>query len=180
MRSRITARFLVLLVTAGLLAGCASGASTSGMIANAPVVPNAASKYQDSMGISDVSGGEETNPLWMSKVGNSQFREALEQSLVNNRLRAASPAAARYLISAKLNSLSQPLAGLDMSVSATVHYTVTERATNQTIYAQSITSTYTAKFGDSLIGVERLKLANEGAMRENIKEFIKRIYALGS
>ena len=130
--------------------------------------------------MAQVTGGEETNPLWVSKVGNSQFREALENSLGNGRLRAADPAAARYLISAKLDRLSQPLAGLDMSVSATVHYTVTERATKQTVYAQSITSTYTAKFGDSLLGVERLKLANEGAMRENIKEFIKRIYALGS
>jgi hypothetical protein len=38
-----------------------------------------------------------------------------------------------------------------------------------------VVTPYTANFGDALVAVERLRLANEGAMRENIKEIISRI-----
>jgi hypothetical protein len=36
-------------------------------------------------------------------------------------------------------------------------------------------SAYTAKMSDSWYGVERLKLANEGSIRDNIAEFIRRL-----
>jgi hypothetical protein len=39
-------------------------------------------------------------------------------------------------------------------------------------------TTYTAKFSDAFIALERLKLANEGAGRENITELIDRLYKL--
>jgi hypothetical protein len=39
-------------------------------------------------------------------------------------------------------------------------------------------TTYTAQFSDAFLALERLKLANEGAGRENITEIIDRLYQL--
>ena len=39
-------------------------------------------------------------------------------------------------------------------------------------------ATYTAEFSDAFLAMERLKLANEGASRENITELIERLYQL--
>ena len=68
--------------------------------------------------------------------------------------------------------------GLDMTVTATVTYTLVERATGKTAWEKVIVAPYTAKFGDSLLGVERLKLANEGAIRTNISNLLDDLYRL--
>lgn len=43
---------------------------------------------------------------------------------------------------------------------------------------KSITSSYTASMGDSLVGVTRLRLAVEGAARNNIKQGLEAIAAM--
>jgi hypothetical protein len=104
------------------------------------------------------------------------FRAALEQSLALHALTAPDPG--RYLVNAELVSLDQPFGGLDLTVTAKVHYTVVAIASQAVKLDTTIESPYTAQFGDALLGTERLRLANEGAMRENIAALIKRlIYA---
>ena len=41
------------------------------------------------------------------------------------------------------------------------------------MFDQTITEPYTANFSDAFLAVERLRLANEGAMRVNIGTFLK-------
>ena len=43
------------------------------------------------------------------------------------------------------------------------------------MWEQTIVSPYTATISDAFIGIERLKLANEGAIRESIKSGIEHI-----
>jgi hypothetical protein len=60
-------------------------------------------------------------------------------------------------------------------VTAKVHYTVVA-AISQTVRLDTIMETpFTADFSDAFLGVERLRIANEGAMRENIDAIIKRL-----
>jgi hypothetical protein len=44
---------------------------------------------------------------------------------------------------------------------------------------QTVLTPYTANFSDAFVGMGRLRLANEGAMRENIREIISRLVAAG-
>ncbi|HEX2981343.1 MAG TPA: hypothetical protein VHO48_13835, partial [Anaerolineaceae bacterium] len=46
------------------------------------------------------------------------------------------------------------------------------------VYKGTIAPAYTAKFLDSLVGSERLRLATEGAARENIASLIDDLFAL--
>ena len=73
---------------------------------------------------------------------------------------------------------SQPLAGLDMTVKLLVKYSLINQNSNEEIWTKDINSIYTAKFSDSLIGMERLNMANEGAIRKNIEILLQTLAVL--
>ena len=120
-----------------------------------------------------VSGGQNTNPMWTSEVSNADFKTALEGSLT----------AAGYMgtegqpmtISASLIDLKQPMAGFDMSVTSQVRYTVMRA--DRSVFDETVAATGTATMGQAFMGVERLRMANEASIRENIKEFLTRFRA---
>ncbi len=154
------------------LAACATGARSGAMTApldTAHLIDTTSPFYQ-SMSVGSVEGGEKTNPLLQSKVANEDFKAALEQSLKLNTMLADTNG--KYNIAVTIIDLKQPTIGLGMTVTATVHYIVTPKAGGSAVFDQYLTSPYTAKFSDAFVGVERLRLANEGAVRTSISQFI--------
>jgi len=168
------------LVALGLLDGCATPARVDQMTATSPVAPVAAvpDALKGNIAIKDVTGGKETNPMWTSQVGTAEFEAALEASLRNAGLLQPNRQAGRFGLIANLDKLEQPFIGIDMTVTATVTYTLVERSTSKTVWQKTLATPYTAKFGDALFAVERLKLANEGAARANISALIGELATL--
>ena len=170
-------RLLVFLLGALALSACASPAEMQNMVvARQPVViaePN--SSFRNALAIARIDGGETTNPLWTSEIDGAAFQGALRESLEQNDLLAKTLPSSRFDLYATLGSVNQPFIGLDMTVSSTVMYRVVERKTKLNWFKDSVFASYTAKFSDSLIGIQRLRFANEGSIRENIKEFIRRL-----
>jgi len=176
MSSLIKTGLLVSLIA--LLTACASPARISGMTAAyEPSLNPSQTHLQDSIRISQVTGGKDTNPLWTSQVDAVSFRQALEQSLRQSGLLGDSALANHYL-SAQLMELDQPLFGTALTVRARVRYQLIDASTNETVYQRLIDQPYTAKFSDAFVGTERLKLANEGAIRTNIEALIQDLYQL--
>ena len=169
---------LVFACAAATVTACAEGARSDSMALT--IAPGAAAVGQTDPGykayrVAHVDGGSKTNPLWMSAVSSEDFQKALEGSLRAMGLLADDPAAAKTEISANLQDLQRPLAGLDMSVTSKVHYTAKSTADQKVVFDDVVAATGTAKFGDALIAVQRLQLANEASMKENIKAFIERL-----
>ncbi len=168
-----TFRYVFLLLLSINLAACASGARPEVM----SVKPDAAykisqkNKFYQSIGIEFVAGGEKTNPLWTSKVDNASFQTALESSLAAYHLldQDGDP---EYLLNAQLLTLDQPLIGLSFDVTSDVKYQVKKASNDSVVYDQKKTATGTATMGDSVLGTERLRLANEFSIRKNLKEFL--------
>jgi hypothetical protein len=176
-RSSLVVLGMVVLV---LLDGCATPArveqmTTPASAARAATIPDA---LKQNIAIKDVTGGKETNPLWTSQVSSSEFEAALEASLRNAGVLQPNRQAGRYGLIANLDKLEQPLIGIDMTVTATVTYTLVERSTSKTVWQKTLATPYTAKFGDALFAVERLKVANEGAARANISALIGELESL--
>lgn len=117
-----------------------------------------------------VSGGSDTNPLWTSQVSDQAFKSALETSLT----------AAGYVgsegepmtVNASLLDLKQPMIGLDMTVTSQVRYSVTQG--NRTVFDETVSAAGTATVSEAFVAVERLRLANEKSILENIKSFLTR------
>lgn len=162
---------------AGLLglAACASPSNPAMMTlpATAGLTASSGDLGYRSVTTVTVSGGQATNPMWTSEVSNADFKTALENSL----------AAAGYMgsegppmtVAASLIDLKQPLAGFDMSVTSQVRYTVSQA--DRTVFDETVAATGTATMGQAFMGVERLRMANEASIRENIKAFLTRFRA---
>jgi hypothetical protein len=121
----------------------------------------------------NVAGGHETNPLWTAQVSDADFKAALEASLTAAGYMGSE--GAPLTVTATMVDLKQPLAGFDMSVTSQVQYRVTRNG--QVIFADTVSATGTATMGQAFAAVERLRLANEKSIQENIKEFLKRFRA---
>jgi len=131
---------------------------------------------EESFAVGGVTGGHETNPLWTPEVSDAELREALERSLERNRMLAAMPDSARYLVTARILRFGRPLVGFSMRVSPSIAYRVVEQGTEQAIFDEVVSTSYTVDFSESPLGAERLRLANEGAIRESIREFLNRFH----
>ena len=176
-------RFVQLALLAGVvvLAGCAAPARIEQMQAEPSAASRgalASSPMRDNIAIKDVTGGKDTNPLWVSNVGSAEFDRALEGSLRASGLLSANRQAGKYVLTAHLLKLDQPMFGASMTVTASVQYLLAERATGKEVFSRTITLPYTAAFSDAFMGAERLKLANEGAIRTNIAALIEALGGL--
>ena len=170
------------LAVAALATGCATPANSANMTVRAAdataVRLQTPEAMKASVAIRDVTGGKDTNPMWVSSVASSDFERALEDSLRSVGMLSANRQSGRFQLVAHLEKLDQPFAGFDMTVTATVAYTLIERATGKTTWQKSISTPYTAKVGDAFIGTERLRLANEGTVRQNITQLIGELQQL--
>ena len=163
------------LTLASVLVGCAAPARVEQMAVSQVANYKAAPELRSNIGNIEVTGGTDTNPMWASKVSSSAFQRALEESLKAAGLFNNLGASSRYQLTADLLNLNQPAFGLDVTVSANVRYSLVEKSSRKEIFSKVIQETYTAKFSDAFAGAERLKLANEGAIRANIAALINEL-----
>lgn len=154
------------------LVGCATPSSHQAMMVDVnDVAVRSSENLKGQVFVRSVTGGKETNPLWVSQVDSQSFKAALEQSLSTLGYKSDS-SEAKYKIDANLQDLHQPAFGLTFNVQSTVAYTVETDAENNNV---PITATGTATPSDALLGFERMKIANERSIKENIKAFITRL-----
>ena len=169
-------RIIAVVLGTALLSACATPADPGAMTLAKPSGGASAGALKDAVCVRKVSGGEETNPLWVSQVGNGEFTQSLTQSLANAGMLGSS-ASCRWFVDADLLGLSQPAFGLALEVTAHVNYKVYDKADRPALM-ETIKSAYTAQFSDSPIAVHRLRLANEGAIRTSIASFMEKLRTL--
>lgn len=174
-----------LALLAALLAGCGTPSQPLPM-AVTPVealqvrgwVPEA---LQRQVAVAPVQGGLETGRWWGSKVSAAALQQALEESFHAVGLRPPSPEPApRFELTTELLQLEQPLVPMaGVTVGAAVRYTLTEKASGKVVYQRRIANTDEAGFTDAIVSPsERLRIANERALRANINLLLRDLVAL--
>jgi len=116
--------------------------------------------------------------MWTSQVSGTAYELALRNSLEANNLIKKSNPNPKFEVHARLAELDQPFLGLDMTVNSRVGYEVIEIKTRKSWFNKEILASYTATFSDAAMGLVRLRLANEGSIRENIKQFINELFLI--
>jgi hypothetical protein len=106
------------------------------------------------------------------------FEQGLERSLRAVGLLAPDPKEARYGLAGTIQKVDKPYVGGNMTVTIWTDYVLRDRLSGTEVYKGTVAPPYTAKFLDSLVGMERLRLATEGAARENISSLIDDLLAL--
>lgn len=161
-----------------LLSGCAATARSDHMAVMAtPQQRMAVTALRGNVALLEVSGGQ-GGRLWTSKVDTAPFAEALSLSLADAGLLAADPGRARYALSARMERLEQPLTGMQLTVTATVSYSLVERASGSELLHRTYTLPYTAPLSETFGAFDRMRLANEGAVKANIAAVTEDLVAL--
>lgn len=169
------ARILAVLAALLYLTGCASGAKMGNMVYEGPVKAYDTT-LEGNVNVTNVSGGEETNPAWTSEIDNDAFAGALKQSLRKQGLLSGN---GRYQLEALLLEVDQPMFGLNFEVTTRVKYILTDREySGAVVLNETIVAPYTATIGDAFAAIKRLRLANEGSGNANIQGLLEKLSEL--
>jgi hypothetical protein len=164
-----------LLAVSALVGGCASGSKPDAMVAQvvAPV-----HKSDGDVSIA-VSGGKETSKMGASQISNDAYAQALRESIERAGLfSGVTTDGSRYRLTSFIGKVDQPMFGLSLTVKMEVSYALKDSKSGNTVWTKDINSEYTATPGQAFAAVERLRLANEGAARENIRQALTEMAAL--
>jgi hypothetical protein len=163
------------LIVIASLAGCATAAKPDAMVADKVAITHASNSDVSVA----VSGGKATSSMGASQISDDAFSKALSDSITQSGLfRAVATSGGRYKLAAFIGKVDQPMLGLSMTVKMEVSYTLVDTQSGKTVWAKNVASEHTAKMGDAFAGVERLRLANEGAAKANIQQVISEISAI--
>ena len=163
---------LVLVSCLMLMGGCSTPAHFQNMTYTQPLDNSFDTKLSEQVEIVAVQGGTKTNPLWVSQISNEDFQKALEISLSSQGLLADN---GQFNLKVTLLEVKQPMFGINLQVSTQVNYTIVDTNKGEIVFNQVIDAAHTATFSDSLVAATRLKMANEGAGKNNIKTFLERL-----
>lgn len=165
----VGAAFLV----GSLFSGCASPAQPEAMV---PTAFNVKSRHLYTTEL-EVSGGKKTNPMWKSDIAGEDFEKAVESAIMKSGVFSSviTTGDADYRLEITLVKTMTPNFGLDLTSTVVTEWRLTDLKSNELVLEEYITSEFTATVGDAFAAIKRLRLANEGSARENIKEGIKRI-----
>lgn len=130
---------------------------------------------QNEIALQEASGGKKTNPLWTSEISTEAFATAVKNSLQAEGLYAEN---GRYHLTVNMQKTEQPMFGLDLQVTTHVNYILTDSTDNSVVLDETIVASHTATVGDAFVAVKRLRLANEGSGRENIKGLLEKLAEL--
>ena len=164
-----------ILAAASLLSGCATASKADAMVAKPVAVTHASS--------SDISvtvlGGKDTTKMGASQISDDAFAQALRDSISQSGLfKAVAATGGRYKLSAFIGKVDQPILGFNMTVKMEVSYTLVDTKSGKAVWSKNIASEHTAKATEAFAGVTRLRLANEGAARDNIEQALNEMSAL--
>ncbi len=181
---------LVLVVPAALLALLLAGCGTPSQPLPMVVSPADALQIRGwvpdalkaQVGVTPVKGGQETGRWWGSKVSAAALQQALDESLYAVGMKALAPLPApRFELQAELVQLDQPLVpAVAVTVDVAVRYTLVDRNSDgRVVYQRRIANTEEARFSEAIVSPnERLRIANERALRANIDLLLRDLVTL--
>jgi hypothetical protein len=184
MRAMTLRRLASLLLLPLALAGCGTPTQPAPMTLSAADalqlrgwVPDV---FKAQVAVAPVQGGEETGRWWGSKVSAAALQRALEDSFYATGMKPPAPEPVpRFELQAEMLNLEQPLIAAGVTVTVTVRYTLTDKASGKIVYQRPLSASSEAGFTEAMLSQpERTRLANERALRLNITMLLRDLVVL--
>ncbi|MFO1161781.1 MAG: hypothetical protein U1E60_23290 [Reyranellaceae bacterium] len=167
------------LVALTLVGACASRSDLTLQPADLSGIDTArgpAPAYRDAVSLAPVSIGRDTGTPWTARFGGTQVQQALMESLLAAHLGTAQ--SGRFRLDATLLNLERPYASFAMTVTATIVYRLTDSLSGAVLYNQTVTTIGSASLADAITNENRLRIADERAVRANLRRLIEDLYSL--
>ena len=158
------------------LGGCASPVASTALL---PVDLTVAKHHPQTVAVT-VSGGAETSALGKSQVSDVELQKAVADAITQTKTfsQVVDGKSGDYILTVSLFNLSQPAFGFSFTVATEMGWTLTRASTGEKVWQESIKSEHTVGTGEAFVGVTRLRLATEGAIRNNVRQGLTRLSAL--
>jgi len=163
----LLASIALLIVAISGLSGCSSPANMKAMTSG--TIPGM-QRHKYTVTIR-TQGGNETGTIDVPSISNNDFAEAIEKSIIENSLftKVIHGSDSDYFLNATIINISTPSFGASMTVSMETAWSLRNTRSRHVVMRESIKSSYTAGAFAAFAGVTRVRLAVEGAARENIR-----------
>lgn len=173
---RNTLLSLSLVTVAAVMSGCATPATYEGMV---PGDYDTARKHTKSVNV-QVGGGQQTSSMGKSQISDEAFSKALVEAITKSQTfsQVVQGKGGDYQLLVSIISMEQPTFGMNFTVKMEAGWTLKNVATGQVVWQEAIKSQHTATTSDAFVGTTRLRLANEGAAKNNIKQGLAKISRL--
>lgn len=160
-----------------VLAGCAAVPATSDGMAGGTYEVDRQHSYSVSV---LTSGGAEASVTHPAQITDAVLAQAIEDAILGSSVFNAVTSApvADYQLSVQVFNVEQPSIGFSMSVHMEAGWTLKRLADDRIVWRESIVSLYTAGTDDAFAATDRLRLATEGAARDNIAKGIWKLSEL--
>lgn len=167
---------LLLLTSSALLSGCATPVSHEAMV---PTSFENVKKHPQSVSVVAL-GGMETESTGKPKISNPMLAQALTEAITKSQSfsRVVQGNGADYVLTVNIFSIEQPSFGLSFKVKLETGWTLKRADTGATVWQESVVSEHTATTSDAFAAVTRLKIATEGAAKNNISLGIAKLSKL--
>lgn len=160
---------VIILLFAVYLSGCAFPASKEGMIVTDYTAPR---QIGEKIFVKKSTGGSITLPFWKSNIPNDNFSEAVKESLLNSKAFSAQSInwGDDWGLEIEILDVEHPYIAFDITVTTNIKYSLYLRG--EKVQEITICEPGTATISDTLIGVQRMRIANEYSAKANVKKFI--------
>ena len=159
-----------------LLTGCSTMPEIPAMV---PHDISSLTRISDkTLEVAEVIGGEKTDSMQFSKIENEGFRQALIETMNKSNLfreiQIDQVGYEGYKLEAEI--LSQELKpGFEMIATVFVRYKLTDTKEGKTVWSENILSQHIPLFSEAFLGPVRARKANEGAVRDNLTQLVKKL-----
>jgi len=160
-----------------LISGCASPPTQEGMVPTGMVISK---KHPETVRLDVAGGADAATGAAGIAVSNAALETALNQAITESKLfsQVVRGNGGDFFLTANVFSVNQPMFGMAMTVKMEVGWTLKRASDGKTVWQEAIRSEHTSTPGEAFAGVTRVRLATEGAVKNNIAEAIARIGAL--
>nr|WP_324259752.1 hypothetical protein [Cellvibrio fontiphilus] len=169
-------RLLALVFVSVMFTGCASPTKPTAMVP-AEYVPGKVQPYSVNV---TVAGGQETSALGKSNVADADLKTAIEETILKTKAfkELVKVGGADYELSASIMTVNQPSMGFSFTVKTDIAWKLRKVDGDRVVWRKVVQSEHTAGAGEAFAGVTRLRLATEGAIKNNIELAFKEIATL--
>jgi uncharacterized lipoprotein YajG len=128
----------------------------------------------------ETRGGQETGAMDSSNVSNADLKAAIESSITQTGLfKSVVPGKdGDYELTVSVTQLTKPMFGGAFTVTMETGWSLVRARDKSIVMRKAVTSSHTAQMSDAFVGVTRLRLALEGAVRKNIADGLQSISEL--
>jgi hypothetical protein len=172
-RSFVLACFSAVLLTLG---GCAAPVTHEALV---PAVLELPKHHPQTVAVT-ASGGSETSAAGKSQVSDVELQKAVAQAIAQTKTfsQVVEGKNGDYTLSVNVFNVAQPSFGFSFTVGVEMGWTLTRNSNGQNVWQESIKSEHTTGAAEAFAGVTRLRMATEGAIRDNIKLGLTKLSAL--